>query len=261
MIGNWPEELFVESGAFYEKVLESYEEQTPAEVEFLLSRLEADEVGPGSRILDLCCGIGRHSLALAEEGYDIVGFDLAPRFVERAENDAAERGLQDRTRFVRGDMRKVADVLEDESFDAVINLFSSFGFYDEKANQSVLEQCLDLTRPDGIFIIDTLNRDWLMRNFQRQGIMGYEDVMVVEQRSFDHEQGRSKSRWRLMEKTDEATWRVEGEVDVAIRVYTLNELIREFGDAGWLHVETFGSLTGDRFELGSRRLTCVFKAP
>ena len=258
---TWLDRLFVSDADVYRRVLEKMTEAAGPEIDFVARRLDFHEVPPGSRVLDLACGVGRHAIELAKHGYRVTGVDMSPTFVERAEELAGEAGVSDATDFVVGDMRTVADDLRDEQFDAVVNLFSSFGFYDDDTSQRVLEQCLRLVRPDGIFILDTLNRDWLMQNFQPHGVEDHGELLTVEDRDFDLERGVSESHWTILERTDPSTWEMALEVDVAIRIFTLNELIDLFEDAGWFYVESFGSMTGDSFELGSKRLVGVFKAP
>ena len=158
-------------------------------------------------------------------------------------------------------MRHIAEELPNELFDAVVNLFSSFGFYDDETSREMLAQCLRMVRPDGIFMLDTLNRDWLMRNFRERAVEDHGELLTVEKREFDLERAGSKSHWTILEQTDASTWETALEVDVAIRIYTLHELIELFESAGWFFVESFGSLAGEPFELGSKRLVGVFKTP
>ena len=79
----------------------------------------------GAKILDLCCGIGRHSLELARRGYSIVGVDLTEEYLAKARKQAESEGLN--IEFVRNDMRRFCQI---ESFDAVINMFTAFGYFE-----------------------------------------------------------------------------------------------------------------------------------
>ncbi|MDR7434998.1 MAG: class I SAM-dependent methyltransferase [Armatimonadota bacterium] len=82
---------------------------------------------PGAKILDLACGPGRFALPLAKRGFCVVGFDLASVYLEQARKKAQEQGLF--IELVQGDMREIP--FEDE-FDAVINMFTSFGYFDDE---------------------------------------------------------------------------------------------------------------------------------
>ena len=92
----------------------SFTKGTEQEVEFLVDVLG---IGPGSRVLDVGCGPGRHALALAARGIEVVGVDISQRFVDLAAEQAAARGLP--ATFVRLDARALPYEAE---FDAVISL-------------------------------------------------------------------------------------------------------------------------------------------
>jgi 2-polyprenyl-3-methyl-5-hydroxy-6-metoxy-1,4-benzoquinol methylase len=91
-------------------------EQTSGEVDFVVDALG---LAPASRVLDVACGHGRHSLELARRGYAVVGVDLSEPSLSIARQDAASRGLD--VRFVRSDMRDMTFL---EEFDAAINMFT-----------------------------------------------------------------------------------------------------------------------------------------
>lgn len=105
----------------------------------------------GSRVLDLCCGMGRHSLALTEFGYQVTGVDLSEVLLSAARKSDPQKSVT----WLRGDMR---DVPLDTPFDAVVNLFTSFGYFDQdEENAKVLHEIDRLIKPGGRFIIDFLN--------------------------------------------------------------------------------------------------------
>ncbi|ULO08597.1 methyltransferase domain-containing protein [Paenibacillus sp. 19GGS1-52] len=112
----------------------------------------------GAKVLDLCCGMGRHSLALSEAGYEVTGVDLSePLLREARSQDGAEE-----VTWVRSDMRKLP--LEG-GFDAVVNLFTSFGYFEEDEEQvKVLREIHRMLKPGGKFIIDFLNPAHVIRH-------------------------------------------------------------------------------------------------
>jgi SAM-dependent methyltransferase len=253
--------MFVSDADVYRRILEQITPRAEEEIGFVAEQLDYREVPPGSRVLDLACGVGRHAIELARAGYHVVGADVSPTFVERARELAEEAGVADATEFVVADMREIADELSDESFDAIVNLFTSFGYYDDETSGRILEQCLRLVRPDGVFVLDTVNRDALMRDFQQHGVEDHGEMMTVEDRGFDIERGVVETHWTILEQTSPSTWETALEVDLAHRVYTLNELIGLFEGAGWSYMEAFGTLTGGEMSFDAPRLVGLFKAP
>lgn len=105
-----------------------------------------------ARILDLACGKGRHSIVLADLGYDVLGIDIAP------ENIAlAKQSIRPGLSFAVHDMRQP---LLAEPFDAVLNLFTSFGYFDTEAeHQAALHTMAEALKSNGKLVIDYLNVD------------------------------------------------------------------------------------------------------
>lgn len=112
-------------------------------------------------ILDLGCGAGRHSLGLAALGHRVTGLDWSRELVTLASESARKKDLC--ASFVRGDMRRLRFR---SRFDAAVNLFTSFGYFESEADDlSVLRGVRRALRPGGRFLIDLLNKRWLLRHF------------------------------------------------------------------------------------------------
>lgn len=110
-------------------------------------------VGVYQKVVDVGCGRGRHSITLAERGYDVTGFDLSPTAIEKARRIAKERDLSS-VRFIVQDMRKPLD----DTFDAAFNLFTTFGYFlEDSENERVLKSVNSMLKPKGLFLIDYLN--------------------------------------------------------------------------------------------------------
>jgi SAM-dependent methyltransferase len=143
------------------------EEWTEKDVAFLARQLPLPRY---ARVLDLCCGYGRHALKLAQRGYQVTGLDRNEAAIDEARKRAAEAG-QDIT-YIVGDMRQLGDVASE--FDAVINMWQSFSYFDEESNRDLLRQIYSKLTPGGRFIIDMYNRDYFAshQGSQRQEING-----------------------------------------------------------------------------------------
>jgi SAM-dependent methyltransferase len=259
MSAEWPEILFLELADLYLAQLEGLLERAEAEAEGISKLLSAQGIEPPAKILDLCCGIGRHSVALAKRGFQVVGVDFSPKFLAYAQNLAESQGVRDRVEFVLLDARKLRE-LPHTGFDAVINIFTSFGYYDEETDRSILSQSLELTRPGGVFVLEMLSRDGLIRNFWPAGVMKYPGFLLIEERKFDFATSRNRSVWRFFLQEGEI-WREKGPVDLDVRAYALHELIQLFEGAGWKYCVAYGDLQMSPYGLESRRTVLVAKKP
>jgi SAM-dependent methyltransferase len=121
--------------------------QTAAEIAFLTRYLPQ----PAYRtVLDLCCGLGRHAQALAAGGYQVTGLDRDPAVI------AVARRQSDKVLYLQGDMRDLAPI--PGTFDAVVSLWQSFGYFDAATNADVLRQIYAKLRPGGRLILDIYHR-------------------------------------------------------------------------------------------------------
>ena len=120
-----------------------------------------------SNVLDLCCGIGRHSLPLARLGYHVTGIDASTAALEEA---TGRSGAE--VAFIHGDMRDLSSV--PGTFDAVLCMWQSFGYFDAESNESILRQVHAKLTARGRFILDVYNRAYFEtrqgeRTFERSG--------------------------------------------------------------------------------------------
>ena len=120
-------------------------------------------IGPGALLLDLCCGTGRHSLELARRGCLVTGVDRTGAYIEKARAAAAQESLA--AVFAVADMR---DYCEPGSFDVVVNLFGSFGYFeDPEDDRRVVANAYASLRPGGQFLIETMGKEILPGGFRQ----------------------------------------------------------------------------------------------
>jgi SAM-dependent methyltransferase len=112
-----------------------------------------------SALLDLYCGYGRHTIELAKRGFRVTGVDANQAFLDIATQKAQEEQVS--VIFSLHDMRELDYV---NNFDAVINMFAAFGYFSDEENAGVLQRVAKALRPGGLFLIDLLNREWMVRN-------------------------------------------------------------------------------------------------
>lgn len=154
---DWFEEWF--DSPLYELI---YSERNQGEAE-KLANLIVELLPPSEfrHVLDLGCGRGRHSISLARRGYRVTGVDLSEASIRTARKRALEKGVKE-VRFIRGDMREPFD----ETVDAVVNLFTSFGYFEtDRENRQVLSNMFGMLRPGGRVVVDYLNSERVKSSF------------------------------------------------------------------------------------------------
>lgn len=112
-----------------------------------------------SALLDLYCGYGRHAIELAKMGFQVTGVDANQAFLDIAAQKAMEEKVP--VSFRLRDMRELD---YSGQFDAVINMFAAFGYFTDEENAGVLQGVARALKPGGLFLIDLLNREWMVRN-------------------------------------------------------------------------------------------------
>ncbi len=235
---------------FGEDYLRIYEfltpERTEQEVEGIVKLLGLPS---GKAILDLCCGHGRHSVSLAKRGYQVTGQDLSAVFLQHAQAAAEAQGVA--IRWIQGDMRHVP--FEGE-FDTVINIFTAFGYFEsEEEDQQVLHQVYKALKPGGLFLLEMMHREALIRNFAPGEIDRHADgLLVLEERDFDLLTSRTNVRVTMIYPEGHRR-----EYRHAERIYTLTELARMLTLAGLDVQACYGGLDGSALSLNSRRLVVV----
>ncbi|MCA1832330.1 MAG: class I SAM-dependent methyltransferase [Actinomycetota bacterium] len=234
---------------FYESMLdgERNERETTAIIELL-------GLTPGDTVLDVPCGHGRISNRLAQRGFSVTGVDVTPLFLERARTDAAARGVD--VTYIQGDMRSLTF---DSEFDALANWFTSFGYFDDETNRSVLAGFRRALKPGGKLIMEHLNRDRVIRNLPEQGL----PPRVI---LFEHGKDFMTDRIELDALTGrthtERTIVRDGSVrrtTFTVRTFTFPEIRDWLLGAGFSRVEGFGA-QGEPFSLYSQRTIVIATA-
>jgi SAM-dependent methyltransferase len=218
--------------------------RTPVEIDRLQALLQ---LRPPNRILDLPCGQGRHAIELAKRGYDVTAVDLSAFLLGVGRERAATLGV--RVRFFQGDMR---EVLSGERFQLVLNLFTSFGYFADAADdRKVAVAAAAMLEPGGRFVVELINGDRLMRNFQDREWFTVGEATVMERRSLDRQT-------RVM--TVERTVSGPAHSDVnhhAVRLYGPPEIERLLRDAGFAAVDLYGDWDGSPATQESLRVVAI----
>lgn len=139
------------------------------------------ELSQGARVLDLCCGMGRHAVALSEFGYSVTGVDLSEVLLDEAvKHDQANEVL-----WLHGDMRDIP-IYNDQYYDAIVNLFTSFGYFaKDEENVQVLHEIHRLLKPGGRFIIDYLNAEYVRTHLVPYSERETDGMTIQEHRAIE----------------------------------------------------------------------------
>lgn len=219
-------------------------ELTRGEAEGALAMLDLE---PGSRLLDLACGWGRHSREFARAGLRVTGLDLSAALLREARRAEAKGKGESRVHWVRADMRRLPFR---EAFDAVTSLFSSLGYFDsDAADLEVLRGVREALRPRGALLLEVMHRDLIAREFvERDWWEGEDGAHVWVEREFDAVSGVS---------TEWLRWSGErggGEKRHSIRVRTATEWKALLEEAGLRPEDWYGDWDLSPFEHRSERL-------
>ncbi len=235
----WWETFF---GADYLTRYEGDPVRTSAEVDAVEKILHLRK---GARILDLACGAGRHAIELARRGYAVTGYDFSAELLKAARSAAAAASQE--VRFVQGDMRELPYRGE---FDAAINMFSSFGYFDSvEEDRKVLAGVARALKARGKFLMERFNRESLAYELPLQGWrVGKDGGVILQEDAFDVLRGRYDTRQIVIDRA--GTREHLG----SVRAYTLQEL-KEIFDAAGLHIHrVLGGLDLSPYAARSRRL-------
>lgn len=241
----WYKEMFADEDPLRsDKYGES--EKSRAQVDFVIEKLGIE---PGARVLDLCCGQGRHLLDLMKRGFDVVGVDLSEYMLGKCREAAEKEGLT--PNLTQADMR---EIVFDSEFDAAINLFTSFGYLeDDDEDQKVLDGISRALKPGGRFVMDIDNRDMVMAHFvERTWSENSMGDITLKERQFDSITGRCNSQ----ETTIHADGR-RSERGHSLRVYACTEIVKMLARSGLEVQSIWGGWDSSVFASTSHRMLII----
>jgi SAM-dependent methyltransferase len=202
----------------------------------------------GGTVLDLCCGPGRHSVALAKRGFAVTAVDRTPFLLDHARARAAHANL--RVEFVLEDMRRFR---RPASFDLIINFFTSFGYFDDQADDlRVLELVRENLSPSGVFVLEMVSKERLAREFQATTSRELSNGDVLfERHEIVEDWTRVRNRLTLIRAGSTRTF------EFTHRIYSGQEMKDLLAKAGLTSARVYGDLDGSSYGFDARRLIGV----
>jgi SAM-dependent methyltransferase len=219
--------------------------RTSREVDFVVRTLG---LPPGARILDVPCGYGRHAAALARRGFHVVGVDLSRAMIAEARRRWKEGP---RLRFIQKDMRRLRAA---EEFDAVINMYTSFGYFSARENVAVLRRLTRALRVGGLILIDHRDPAHDARLPQRLWYPAGPHRYVLEDRRFDRRTNVTRSDWLIVPAGRRGAIRKT----TRFQEYSLPQWRRMFREVGLRFVKAYSGYDGRTYRrISKRRLIVV----
>lgn len=199
---------------------------------------------PGSNVLDLCCGPGRHSAEFARRGFTVTGVDRSTFLLAKAREREApvEWVQQDMLEFVRPGV-----------FDLACCLFTSFGYFaDDADNRAVLKNVHDSLRPDGVFVVEALGKERLARVYQSAICSDHPGgIQWLQRPRICDDWTRIRNEWVLLKDGRARTVWLEH------FIYSGRELKDMLLQCGFSSVRLFGDLSGNPYDINATRLVAV----
>ena len=201
----------------------------------------------GPYILDLCCGFGRITLELARRGFTATGVDITAGYLDTAREEAAREGLE--TEFVRDDVRSFK---REKSFDAAVNLYNSFGYFENPDDDLLfLKNAFYSLRDGGALIIDVLGKEIAVRDYTEAEWFERADCLVLTESEPADSWGSVRNRWILLKDGKRR------EKVFIQRLYAASELRSLLYRAGFSDVELYGSWDKSPYDQYAQTLIAV----
>lgn len=210
---------------------------------------------PGDFVLDLPCGVGRHAVELAKCHVNVTGVDRYQPYLVEAEKAASAQNVQ--LELIREDMRKF---VREAYFDAVINMYTSFGYFESHADEMrTLSNFFQSLKPGGQLLMEMAGKEVIAMNFQKRAWFPIDDrgSVVLEEREIVDHWRRIRTRWTYFPANSND--RFERTSD--IRMFSAGELIMMLEQTGFVDCQVFGTLKGAPYDNKAKRLIVKARKP
>ncbi len=216
----------------------------PGELDDLLALID----NRGTRVLDLCCGPGRHSLELARRGFQVTGVDASDYLIARARQASEAEALP--VEWVVDDMRRYR---RDGAHDLALNLFTSFGYFEDPHDDlRVLRNVYRSLTPGGTLVLELASKEWIAGSYHATTSEELEDGTVwFKRHELIDDWSRIRVEWTLVHGERARSYRFEH------RLFSGTELKGLLRAAGFRDVRLHGDYEGTPFGLEARRLVAI----
>ncbi|MCW9065916.1 MAG: methyltransferase domain-containing protein [Ignavibacteriaceae bacterium] len=232
-----------------ENYLKIYSHRDESEAQRLVELITKNiNLKSNSKILDMACGSGRHAIIFAKKRFDVTAVDLSERLLSEAKENSDQNSVK--IDFV------LTDILDFETtrrFNLALNLFTSFGYFDDdEDNFRVILKAYDLLTDGGYFVIDYFNKNYLLKNLIPTSVFSENGLRITQNRLIE----ANRVRKNIFIESNGSTQ----EFYESVRLYSYEEMITYIKKAGFNIFNEFGGYNGNYFNKeSSPRLIIIAK--
>jgi SAM-dependent methyltransferase len=217
---------------------------TPAEAEGIIRLTGLDAK---AEILDCCCGMGRHSIELASRGYRLTGTDLSEGYLKIARQEAEKRQLA--VDWRRMDVR---DLDYQDRFDGIINMFTSFGYFEDPEEDLILLKKLHAAlKQGGVLFMEMMGKEVLARDFEERVWFEREGIKILLEYSVDLNWTELHNRWLFFQENKMT------EYSFRHRIFAASEMAAMLWQAGFETIDIYGDFKGNLYDHKAKQLILV----
>ena len=202
----------------------------------------------GRAILDLCCGPGRHTIALAQQGFSVTGVDRSAFFLTQAQAHAHAQQVE--VEWIEADMRQF---VRPDAFDLVLNMRTSFGYFENQAEDlQVLQQIYRSLRPGGVFFIEMVGKELIAKGFQATLSSDLPDGSLLVQRpEIVEDWSRVRTEWIVVKEGKAKIFKFQH------TLYSAQELKDRLHQSGFARIRVWGDFDGHEYGINATRLVAA----
>lgn len=203
-------------------------------------------------VLDLCCGPGRFSIAMARRGFTITGIDRTEYLLEMAERRSSLEDLS--IEWVLEDMRSF---IRPDSFDLTLCMFTSFGYFEKhEDNMKVLHNVRDSLRQGGKLVLELMGKEVLASIFRPISTDELEDgTLLIQKHRIEDGWRKIHNEWLIIEDD-----RVKNRWKFSHWLYSAAELEDMLQTAGFSELQVYGNIHGIPYDSEATRLVVIAAA-
>jgi len=230
-----------------ENYLKVYSHRDESEAEKLVELIvQTFSIKSDSKILDMACGSGRHAIIFAKRGFGVTAVDLSQRLMSEAKENATQNDIK--IDFVLSD---ILDFETTKRFNLALNLFTSFGYFDnDEENFRVILKAYDLLKDGGYFVIDYFNRSYLLKNLIPTSVFSKNGLRITQKRSIQEN--------RVVKNISIDSNGLVEEFYESVSLYSYDEMIAYIKKAGFIILKEYGDYYGNTFNKESSPRLIIF---